>query len=156
MKIKIIKIKPWMIKFSVDDNKYMIHENDDFYEPSYSLYKFESDKNGRYKLTYLAGQSGHIHGYDSRTKHGEPYKNIDIIQFIAQLCYDGFAQYVGVDKEYAECVLAIYKLKQIDKELFILKERKESLLNTRKNFAKLLENAGNWQTYLEEHRFLKV
>ena len=144
-----------MIKFSVDDNKYMIHENDDFYEPSYYLYKFESDENGRYKLTYLAGQSGHIHGYDSRTKHGEPNKNIDIIQFIAQLCYDEFAQYVGVDKEYAECVLAIYKLKQIDKELLILKERKESLLNTRKNVAKLLENAGNWQTYLEETPLFK-
>lgn len=131
MIFKIKKIKPWSIKFYVDEKLYLIHECSDTYEPKVDFYQFIPGTNGSYELVYLAHRLGELRGYDSRTHQGETYRDIDMVQFINQLCYDGFGKYVGLSDEYIYDAIIRYKLDGIDQEIKRLEDRKAKLLEKR-------------------------
>lgn len=73
MDFRIHKIKPWEFKFSIDGQKYFLHEPE---EGGVQLYKFDCDELGRYKCECLAGRDTPIGRFIPYGKHGETYRDL--------------------------------------------------------------------------------
>lgn len=85
--IRIHKVKSWMIKFSIDGQKYFIKQNDDD-EPTIMLYRFDHNENGGYKTELLASVYGHLYINNYLGFHkGMAYRDVDCESFIDKLCF---------------------------------------------------------------------
>lgn len=101
MNLKMIKIKPWMIKFKIDDKIYFIKDGDDAYEHYKTLYRYiPTDDKGHYKTEALKGSIGSLNVGDfvSR-KPGQTYRDIDGRKFWAALAWYDFGEAVGMSEE---------------------------------------------------------
>lgn len=146
MDIKILKIKPWMIKFKVDDQIYFIKDTDEIYESSKQLFRYiPFDNKGHYKTELLYTSSGSLNIYDFVTrKHGQTYKDIDLNKFCAALAWYNFGEFVGMNKEDItkhktehRIIICREKIDKLEKELasqrlilFILEHPEEYKENT--------------------------
>ena len=109
--IKILKIKPWMIKFKVTtisdytrnpiEKIYFIKDGDEWGESTFSLYEYSKlDDKGHYTTKPLAGRYGFFNVDDFVIwKNGMTYKKIDTTNFLAALAECGFGEYVGMDED---------------------------------------------------------
>jgi len=99
--IKILKIKPWMIKFSVNGQKYFIKDTGETFEPVTSLFKFDCDETGHYKTEHVKSIYGSFDPfYLTRCGHGCSYKHIDTTAFIGKLLSYGLNP--GIDQDIAD------------------------------------------------------
>ena len=101
MNLKILKIKPWMIKFQIDNQIYFIKSVDDAYEHCKQLYKYVPlDNKGHYKTECLKGSFGDLNISDFVTrKYGQTYRDLDLRKFWAALAWYDFGEAVGMSKE---------------------------------------------------------
>ena len=115
MNLKVIKIKPWMIKFKIDDKIYFIKNNDEYGEYSKTLYRFiPTDNKGHYKTEAIKGSIGKLNISDFVIrKPGQTYSQIDPERFLAALSWNLFGEAVGMDEK--------------DVEKYILEHRKNIL-----------------------------
>lgn len=104
MNLKIIKIKPWMIKFKIDDKIYFIKDGDDAYEHYKTLYRYiPTDDKGHYKTEALKGSFGDLNISDFVVrKPGQTYSQIDPERFFAALSWYLFGEAVGMSKDDVE------------------------------------------------------
>ena len=108
MKLTILKVKPWMIKFAIDDQIFFIKEVDDAYESVKQLYRFiPIGEHGHYETECLVGKLGHLDltDYIGKHVHGQTYDQFDKARFWSQLAKDGFGEFVGMPSE----TVAFYK-----------------------------------------------
>ena len=131
-KLKITKIKSWAIYFTYDNQRYLLHEND---EDTVSLYKRVpiNINIGLYKLERITYKYGRLENYryiKMKDKKTYPYiySHIDIENFIIQLTKDGFV-YGAMDKKTIEVisrnVIRVRKIKELEKEILKLKNEME-------------------------------
>lgn len=104
MILKILKIKPWMIKFKIDDHIYFIKSVDDLFESGKQLFEYIPVGNkGHYKTECLAGSYGDLNVSDFVImKRGQTYKQIDLCKFWAALAWFGFGEVVGMSSDNIE------------------------------------------------------
>lgn len=138
-KVKITKIKPYMILFTCHSHNYLLHLSEgDLGECYYELYKRELNNNGNYKLTHIKSVfadndliSDFIMSKSNKYHHnGMTYKEINIEHFINKLVKYGFAESF-VEKEpldnkkkeilksYCGCTKIKNKLKEVIDEIGI-------------------------------------
>ena len=92
--VRILKIKPWQIKFRIEDRIYILHEQGDTYEPSTVLYRVHTDENGRYELEHLGGILGSFHFskiYPEFLQHGQTYSYLDGEKILGWLASRGLS-----------------------------------------------------------------
>lgn len=91
--IKILKIKSWQIKFSIDDRVYLLHETCEDYEPEVSLYRVYYDEFGRYKTLCLGkciacfSVASIFHGF----RRGQAYSHLDGYSLLYWLAQHGLS-----------------------------------------------------------------
>ena len=82
--IKITKVKSWAIHFTVDGEKYILHENRDCYETDSTIFKKTILESGKYKLEYISRCYGDIYGVVNMKK-GQTYNSINKYDFVLKL-----------------------------------------------------------------------
>ena len=126
MILKILKIKPWMIKFKVNNQIYFIKQTDEAYECSKQLFKYiPIDDKGHYKTELLYTSYGDLNVGDFVTrKIGQTYRDIDRRKFLAALAWYNFGEFVGMSKEdiseykrERQKIMCEEKIAQLEKEL---------------------------------------
>ena len=126
MNIEVLKIKPWMIKFKVDNQIYFIKQTDEAYEHSKQLFKYiPLDDKGHYKTELLYTSFGDLNVGDFVTrKLGQTYSDIDQNKFLAALAWYNFGEFVGMSKEdileykrERQKIMCKEKIAQLEKEL---------------------------------------
>lgn len=129
MNLKVIKIKPWMIKFKIDDKIYFIKNNDEYGEYSKTLYRFiPTDNKGHYKTEAIKGSIGELNISDFVIrKPGQTYSQIDPERFLAALSWNLFGEAVGMDEK--------------DVEKYILEHRKNKIKDKIKRLTHELASA---------------
>lgn len=123
--IEITKIKPWSIDFKYDGTRYLLHESDEDYESSVTLYRKEVDENGRYELFVLGRHIGSLNGYIGFRKRSAAYKHINKERFIKSLVKYGLSS-GAYEREYAMYMEAS---KWLNKSIKALEEQKQLLDN---------------------------
>lgn len=128
MTLKILKIKPWMIKFKIDDQIYFIKDGDNVYEYAKQLYRYiPTDDKGHYKTECLKGTFGSLNVSDFVTrKNGQTYRDIDTHKFLAALAWYNFGEAVGMSEEDIKAfkterqkIMWKEKIEKLEKELSI-------------------------------------
>lgn len=143
MDLKMIKIKPWMIKFKIDDVIYFIKDGDETFEHYKTLYRYiPTDDKGHYKTEALKGSYGDLNISDFVSlKPGLTYRDIDGRKFWAALAWYNFGEAVGMSEEN---VIAFKRERQkIMCEEKI--ERLESELATQKLMLFILEHPEEYE-----------
>ena len=85
--IKILKIKSWQIKFSIDGRVYLLHERHEDYEPEVLLYRMHYDECGRYEMVCLGNYSGYLRNVFPGFRRGQAYSHLDgylLLYWLAQ------------------------------------------------------------------------
>lgn len=126
MNLKMIKIKPWMIKFKIDDKIYFIKDGDDAYEYYKTLYRYiPTDDKGHYRTEALKGSIGSLNVGDfvSR-KPGQTYRDVDSRKFWAALAWYDFGEAIGMSDENViafkrerQKIMCEEKIKRLESEL---------------------------------------
>lgn len=101
MELVILKIKPWMIKFKIDDKIYFVKAIDDAYEDGTELYQYiPTDHKGHYitKKLKASWTSFNLNDYIT-LKRGQTYRDIDKVKFWSQLAWVDFGETVGMGKD---------------------------------------------------------
>ena len=126
MILKILKIKPWMIKFRIDDQIYFIKQIDEIYEHGKMLWKYiPLDNKGHYKTECLKHSCGDLNISDFVTKkYGQTYRDINLRKFWAALAWDNFGEAVGMSTENINAfkrerqkIMCEEKIAELEKEL---------------------------------------
>lgn len=139
--MKILKVKPWMIKFENDGKIFFLKEMDETYEHFHSLYRYiPTDDKGHYKTEFLASINKplkHIDYFGEYIPKSRAYKDYPYNIFWMELALNGFAEYVGK-----------YPVDEISKEQLILKNE---LKKAQKDLKKDLEDIEKlYQAYKEQ------
>lgn len=126
MILRILKIKPWMIKFKIDDQIYFIKDCDETYEHFKTLYKYiPTDNKGHYKTEVLKHSAGNLNTNDFVTyKRGRTYKDADLRKFWSALAWYNFGEIVGMSAENISAfkrerqkIMCEEKIEKLEKEL---------------------------------------
>ena len=126
MILKVIKIKPWMIKFKIDDVIYFIKDGDETFEHYKTLYKYiPTDDKGHYKTEALKSSYGDLNISDFVSlKPGQTYRDIDGRKFCAALAWYNFGEAVGMSDDNIKAfkcerqkIMCEEKIEKLEKEL---------------------------------------
>ena len=98
--ITILKVKPWQIKFKVDDKIYFIKQIDESCSNGKQLWRYiPIDNNGRYKAEFIKGSYGDLRISDFITQHpGQTYQQIDRRKFLAAIAWYNFGECIGMNQ----------------------------------------------------------
>ena len=98
--IKIIKVKPWMIKFKIDDKVYFIKDTSDDGESIVGCFEFIlTDKYGHYTVRHISSKFG-LWSVTHYLGKFNTYSQIDLTRFITKLVTEGLMSLDDVDKSY--------------------------------------------------------
>lgn len=81
---KITKIKPWVMYFTVDNEKYFLKEKDEDYERWCDLYR-KSD------MEIISSFGGHLSSIVESKRDCVPYKQLNIDQIVFAMTWYGLA-----------------------------------------------------------------
>ena len=111
--LKILRVKPWSIKFSLDGRKYIIKDTGDGCDSITTLFSFESDEKGKYTVTPLKSCYGsfYAHRWVDMTK---TYAQMDKTAFLQKLCVKGFGEAISVS---GDGFIKADKMKRISQRL---------------------------------------
>ena len=173
MILKVIKIKPWMIKFKINDQIYFIRESAES-SHSYALWKYDpTDNKGHYKVECLESAYGNLRISDFvPIKRGQTYRGIDSYKFLMALAYKGFGKAVGMCEEdidklkyEARIIWLENKIVELYENIARLEEERAKTISVLKHqleFYEWIENGGNIQEYIkwrenggDAHEFFK-
>lgn len=144
-KIKITEVKDWVIYFSYNGEKYLLHGSSDGFDASVTLYKRLSidDNKGKYKLEVIESmpsssvyiRNEYIRYFGLDRNNTVSYSNIDKEYFIKKLSYNGFANNIYDDllKKKNNAIKDINKqIKDHQYQIDILKQKRRKLLEFNK------------------------
>lgn len=125
---KILKIKPWMIKFSFDGQRYFIKE-EDCEEPIIVFYKFDCDNTGKYQTTYMDSHYGSLTWLNHI--RGLTYRDYDKEYIINKLVEYGFNFGLSEDEfDYLSLWCQVDKIKrQIEHYQYEIRERCNKIMD---------------------------
>lgn len=157
--VKIVNVKDWSIKFTVNGVTYLIKGVDDAWESCIALYRIDYSGNGHFKTerlfvsnkrtSYRPNPNLVSHNFYCDLKHGQTYSSIDIDKFLSACAYHGFCEKIGISEEDANHYLRLYRVKMLDDAISLhrskIDELQTELIKMKKERFTLLFKDRIWE-----------
>lgn len=129
--VKIVNVKDWSVKFTVNGVTYLIKEVDDAGESCIALYRIDYSGNGHFKTERL-GTSNIRSSFVPRDfycdlKNGQTYSSIDTEKFLSACSYHEFCKKIGISEEDANHYLRLYRVNMLDNAISLHKSKIDEL-----------------------------
>lgn len=153
MEVKFLKIKPWMIKFKINDDIFFIKFVDEIDENKTALYKYiPTDDKGHYRPKWLKSCYGisSLSDYFSEPfscNKGGIYRDIKDHSetFLSRMAINGFGEYIGLNEFECKKYILKNKIQKIEYRIAKLEKETDSIRSDIEEIERELECLHNWQ-----------